>query len=92
MTRNQNLAVAFLLIILVATIMLTAYVATVHAAPAATNFRPPRATATAQDANDDDAPSRPRIVPTGRPCEMNRWTTPRNCNPDRRPADRRVPR
>ena len=79
MTRNQNLYVAFVIAILAATLMLIAYVATVHAAPA----RPPR-----------DTTEQRTVAPRPSPptCEWNRYTTPRNCNPERRPHDRSVPR
>lgn len=79
MTRRQNLYVAFVIAILAATLMLIAYVATVHAAP----VRPPR-----------DTTEQRTVAPRPSPptCIMSRYTQPGNCNPERRPHDRSVPR
>ena len=91
--RAQRLAVAFLVAVLVATVALLFVTAhrVAHAegvsAPAAAPLRPPRSTTGTggQNAEERATPSRPTT--TAPACEWNRYNTPRNCSPDRRPAE-----
>lgn len=90
--RAQRLAVAFLVAVLVATVALLFVNAhrVAHAeavsAPAAVPQRPPRSgTGTGGQNEERSTPSRPTT--TAPACEWNRYNTPRNCSPDRRPAE-----
>ena len=87
MTRRQleRLAVVFMLAILLATVALVAVnlrrlaQAAELPAPVAAPDRPPRDGA----GREEGATTRP----TAPACEWNRYDTPRNCNPERRPAE-----
>lgn len=64
-----------------ATLLLAISIGTVSAQAAPQ--RPPR----------NPQPQEERVAPRPAPrCEWNRYNTPRNCNPERRPHDRSVPR
>ena len=76
----QMLAVAFMLAILLATLWLVVTRLDAAAAP----IRPPR------NPQQQEQRLAPRPAPPA--CIMSRYSQPGNCNPERRPHDRSVPR
>lgn len=81
MSRTQKLAVAFMISILIATILLTAHVATLHAAP----FRPPRTTPSGQRSTPT-ATATPAADSRSLSCDMRRRYSATSCDPNQRPA------
>lgn len=59
----------------------------------AQTFRPPRTTTPTVQPSSTPGSDSPTVAPRPtRPCERNRYYSPRNCDPDWRPHDRRNPR